>query len=382
MYTPNVTFIVPCYRLAHFLAECVGSILCQSYTNIEVIIMDDRSPDNTAEVAKAIVAAHPGRMITYVLNNENLGNIRNYNKGISIARGRYVWILSPDDRLRSQHIVEKYVHLMESDSKIGYVFCPAHVIADECDIGLHPNSLYRTKDQILNGRQLVKDIADNNFTLVAASVMIRKECYEEITLFPADMPHRADSYVWSLIAMKYNVGYFSEAMVDYRFHDGSMVSTLERENISRLVDDDIAVPWRIKAEAHKQNLIDIATYCRQSIIKIYMKGFLGIYYRENKYTLTLADFESSLLKWEPNSGNRTKIRVMLAGSLYWTSMAELFMGRLNSARKLLRYSFCLRPKLRYYPPLGQLVKTPDLGKRFWRVWIENRFKRIIRRLNF
>ncbi|HWQ96416.1 MAG TPA: glycosyltransferase family A protein, partial [Candidatus Methylomirabilis sp.] len=362
---PTVTFVVPCYKLAHYLAECVESILLQSYKNIEVIILDDQSPDNTAEVANIIIAGHPGRTITYVLNNENLGNIRNYNKGINMAGGLYVWILSPDDRLRSRHIVERYVRLMESNSKIGYVFCAAHLISGERDAGIYRPSLYRMKDQILDGKQLVKDIADDNFELIAASVMIRKECYEKVTLFPPDMPHRGDSYVWSLIAMRYDVGYFSKAMVDYRIHNNSMVTTLARENFVRIIEDNIAVPWRIKAEAQKQNLIDLVTHCWYSIIKIYIEGLLGVNIRGNIGSLTMEDFEMSLLKWEPNSSNRSKVRVMLATSLYWTGMADLSLVRINRARKTLHYSFYLQPELRYHPPMRQLMNNPDLGKRFW-----------------
>src|SRR4051794_18589574 len=92
MQNAKVTFVVPCYRLAHFLRECVDSILHQSYPEIEVLIMDDQSPDDTGEVARKIVADYPDRPVSYILNEQNLGNIGNYNKGIQMAHGRYVWI--------------------------------------------------------------------------------------------------------------------------------------------------------------------------------------------------------------------------------------------------------------------------------------------------
>ena len=214
-----MSFVVPCYRLGHYLPECIGSILSQTYPHLEIIILDDLSPDNTEAIAERIVTEHLDRSISYVRNPENLGNIRNYNKGIGLTSGKDVWILSPDDRLRSPYIVERYVTVLETRPDIGFAFCPAHVIQNAEDTGPHLPSRYRPHDAILEGAQLAMDIVDNNFQLIAASTLVRKECYETITLFPVDMPHRGDSYVWALIAMQYATAYFSEPMVDYRVHD-------------------------------------------------------------------------------------------------------------------------------------------------------------------
>lgn len=360
---PKVSFVVPCYRLAHFLVECVTSILSQSYKNIEIIILDDQSPDDTAEIANGIISSHPEQMISYVLNSENLGNIRNYNKGINISRGKYVWILSPDDRLRNQCAVEKYVALMESDATIGYVFSAAATIEDGRDIGLLQRSLYRVEDQILEDQHFVKDILSNNFELVAASVMIRKECYENVTLFPPDMPHRGDSYVWSLIAMKYRVGFFAEAMVDYRVHPDSIASLLMQDNIARAIEDDIAVPWRVKGEAEKENLIEIVDHCWATIIQCYKNAVLGVSCRGFSCSLSLTDIEASIQKWESSSNMRGKIRIDLAERLYWNGVAEFCRGNFRNARRVLRCSFELNHNLYYYVPVRQLMNTPKLTGR-------------------
>ena len=62
MYAPLVSFVVPCYKLAHLLRECVDSILGQTYQHIEVLIMDDCSPDDTPAVAAASEAAASPRL--------------------------------------------------------------------------------------------------------------------------------------------------------------------------------------------------------------------------------------------------------------------------------------------------------------------------------
>jgi glycosyltransferase involved in cell wall biosynthesis len=98
MEIPTVSFAGPCYGLAHFLAECVDSILSQSFKNIEIIILD-YSSDNTADASRAIFSNHSDRKIVFTRSRENFDKIRNYNKGICIAERKRVWILSRDDRL-------------------------------------------------------------------------------------------------------------------------------------------------------------------------------------------------------------------------------------------------------------------------------------------
>jgi hypothetical protein len=353
--SPQVSFVVPCYRLAHYLAECVGSILSQTYLDFEIIVLDDQSPDDTEAVARGIMAAHPDRRISYVRNPQNLGNICNYNKGIGLASGKYVWILSPDDRLRSPRIVERYVAAMESRADVGFAFCPAHVIRGTKDTAPHAGSRYRLDDAILEGPQLVKNIMDNNFELIAASVLVRKECYERVTLFPTDMPHRGDSYVWALIAMRYATAYFGEPMVDYRVHDLSMMSTLARENMARVIEDDIAVPWRVKATAEALGREDIVALCWDSIVIAYRQALVGVLCRGHAFALTVPEFEASLRQWEPDLDRRTRLRHQLARRMYLSSLGELRRGRFGGARNALANALSLDPALRFRPPIGQIL---------------------------
>src|SRR5262245_19230606 len=132
---PKVSFVVPCYYLAHLLADCVNSILRQSYTNFEVLIMDDCSPDHTPEVAQSF----SDRRNQYIRNERNLGNTGNYNKGIALSRGHYVWLISADDYLRREYVLQRYVEVMESHPEVGYVFCPVIALENGQQTGVMPN---------------------------------------------------------------------------------------------------------------------------------------------------------------------------------------------------------------------------------------------------
>src|SRR5215471_1269222 len=129
---PKVSFIIPCYKFAHFLAECVNSILSQTYSDFEILIMDDCSPDNTSEVA----AEFKDPRVIYQRNESNLGNVGNYNRGIELSRGEYLWLISADDCLRSQNVLQKYVDVLDKNPNVGYVFSPAIIFEDGKESGV------------------------------------------------------------------------------------------------------------------------------------------------------------------------------------------------------------------------------------------------------
>src|SRR6516225_6045108 len=112
---PLVSFVVPCYNLGHFLGDCVSSILSQSYEDFEVLIMDDCSPDATAEVARSFKDPR----VVHIYNNVNLGHLKNYNKGIMLARGSYIWLISADDRLRRSNALKRYIDFMHHSPQVG-----------------------------------------------------------------------------------------------------------------------------------------------------------------------------------------------------------------------------------------------------------------------
>jgi glycosyltransferase involved in cell wall biosynthesis len=94
--------VVPCFAHAPFLAEMFESLLAQTRRPDEVILVDDRSPDATAEIAEALIAAHPefaaGR-VRLLRNDRNMGQAASLNRGISAASSDLIMILNDDDYL-------------------------------------------------------------------------------------------------------------------------------------------------------------------------------------------------------------------------------------------------------------------------------------------
>jgi glycosyltransferase involved in cell wall biosynthesis len=117
---PMVSVIMPCYKQAQFLREAVESVVAQTFTDWELIIVDDGSPDDTAGTAQAIIDEHSGKAIR-LLRKPNGGVSEARNAGIRMARGAYILPLDADDMIQPA-MLEKTVRLLESNPAIAIAY--------------------------------------------------------------------------------------------------------------------------------------------------------------------------------------------------------------------------------------------------------------------
>lgn len=94
---PRVSVCIPSYNYAHYLPDAVGSVLAQTFTDYELVIVDNCSTDGTEEVVARFVRS--GVPLRFLRNDRNLGQAGNFNRCIELARGQYVQILCADDTL-------------------------------------------------------------------------------------------------------------------------------------------------------------------------------------------------------------------------------------------------------------------------------------------
>ena len=339
MQNPTVSFVVPCYKLGHFLAECVGSVISQTYADWELLILDDCSPDHTAEVAKSFQDSR----VQHVRNERNLGLVNNFNKGIGLSRGKYVWIISADDYLRRPYTLERYVEFMEKHPTVGYTYSPAAKVENRREIEIQ---LSDGEDRIIRGHDFVKPLLEGN-RILAPTAIVRRECYEQMGAFPTDpvwagerldFNWAQDWYLWCLFALSYDVGYLAEPMVCYRLHDLSVTSTLtQHESIRRCVAADIAVPWMIKQKADELGLREVSSYCLYGIAKAYGAHLASKQYRSSTSTMTLGEFEDSLYRSTKSEPERNWIRARA-----FEAMGDTLFGRLDLAGARAAYMRALR----------------------------------------
>jgi glycosyltransferase involved in cell wall biosynthesis len=328
MQKPLVSFVVPCYRLASLLPECVASILSQTFEDFEIIIMDDCSPDNTEEIAKAFTDSR----VIYIRNEQNLGALRNYNKGIRSSRGKYIWLISADDCLRQPYILQRYVETLENHPEVGFAFCPGVSLKGGKEGGVISYSTYGDIDTIARGENIIKRLSNGNMIL-AASVLVRRDCYEKLSLFPIDVVWAGipvdfiwggDWYLWLLFSLNYDVAYFAEPMVCYREHELSMTNTITRERIDSCWHSELAVITMISQAAKEKGALRVYWACLGALADFYAKHCASKSYewmgQTSWSTIDLEQVESTLDRSpyteQEKAWIRSRIMVALADLYY------------------------------------------------------------------
>jgi glycosyltransferase involved in cell wall biosynthesis len=346
MDNPTVSFVVPCYALAHYLPECVNSILGQTFRDLEVLIMDDRSPDNTAEVARKFNDAR----VRYVRNETNLGALANYNKGISLSRGKYVWLISADDYLRVPYVLQRYVELMERHPTIAYTFCPAVNVVSAKEEGALPYSSYGEHDRIIAGPVFLKTLLYHNL-VVAPTAMARRECYDKISYFPlnpkwngatVDFIWGGDWYLWCLFALQADVGYLAEPMVCYRDHDSSSTNAVLRNQLTNCFHAEAAIPWQVKKHAEQAGIRRLSRECLHAAARVYADHLTTKRYRTATSTVTMTEVEKSLCGYSSDEQERCSVRARIR-----VEMGDKFyqQGDFRSAGESYRAAGDLQPWL-------------------------------------
>lgn len=184
-----VSIIMPTYNCGRFIAESIQSVLAQTYTNWELIIVDDCSTDNTAEV----VASFKDKRIHYLQNEQNEGAALTRNKALRAAQGRYIAFLDSDDLwlpTKLEHQIafmeqnnyaftyHEYTEIDENSKPLGiYVSGKKHVRPFDMYACCWPGCLSVLYDAKVVGSIQIPDIRKNNDSAMWLQAIRKADCY-------------------------------------------------------------------------------------------------------------------------------------------------------------------------------------------------------------
>lgn len=199
---PLVSIIITCYNYGNFIRDAFNSALQQTYSNIEIVIVDDGSDEVTCEVLKAIDAEYADVKVYY---NNNKGPAAARNFGIEKSQGSYIVPLDADDVL-DKHFVEKGMDVIRHDNNISPVYCDVRYFGNVC----------YTKARKEWSQQA---IYCNNFILISS--VFSRQAWQDCGGFDEYLIGLEDWEFWVHMAKKGYVGKrIPEPLLYVRKHDG------------------------------------------------------------------------------------------------------------------------------------------------------------------
>lgn len=214
MCNPLVSICIPTYRGASFLAATIDAVLAQSYTNFELWILDDNSPDDTQE----IVAHYTDPRIKYVRNPQNLGPEGNWNRCLDLAQGKYFKLL-PHDDLLAVNCLEEQVAVLEADSagEIALVFGSREIIDPQGRV-LMRRGLPGAKAGRIKNLALIKKCVREGTNVIGepGNGLFRRSLTKSIGRYDATHPYLVDLDYWFRILMHGDAHYTQKITSSFR----------------------------------------------------------------------------------------------------------------------------------------------------------------------
>lgn len=245
---PTVSVIVPTYNREQWVGDAVHSILNQDFSDLEVLVLDDNSKDDTSQVIKNINDSR----VKYFRNAENLGVPGNVNQGICKAKGHYIFIFHDSD-IADPTIVKKMYGLLINNPSVVYVHTGIEFV-DKADRQISVS--VGNYSQVTSGRDWLLRMLCKLNSEVSAITMASRKVYEQYGLFDSAYGFYAD-VEWAIrLCLQGDIGYVNQPLVIMR----------ERENdhpFSQLRWETFI--WSI--EMREKYLSNIETLGRRALVR-------------------------------------------------------------------------------------------------------------------
>jgi len=207
----QVTVVIPCFRQAHFLPEAIESVIAQDHESVEIVVVDDGSPDNVAEVA----ARYPG---VKCLRQPNGGLAAARNAGLEEASGDFLLFLDADDRLLPEAI-GRGLEELRADPEAMMAAGTWQLIGEAGEP--------LPADPPEQPPQAYPALLESCFISTPAAVLYRRELFGEIGGFDPDVSASADYDLYLRTAASFPVRLHPHVVAEYRRHGANMTRNAE-----------------------------------------------------------------------------------------------------------------------------------------------------------
>ena len=267
------TIIISSYNYENYIKETIESVINQTYTNWEMVIVDDGSTDNSVEVIKSYCQKDDRIKLFQHENGVNKGIVETVKLGISKANTEWIVFIESDDIITPNYLEKKY-EIIKKNKDVNYIFNQTELFGDKNAVeAFYP--VIEKQLNILAGKSIVtiEDLKDLNVVLTFSAVMMKKSLFEGVD-FCSPIRQLLDYYLWLQIASKTNLYYIDEVLTKWRMHPNSYNTHKVDENL--VIDFDIAKygcfhPKLPKWLIHVIFIPRYIKYARRKFIKISLR---------------------------------------------------------------------------------------------------------------
>jgi glycosyltransferase involved in cell wall biosynthesis len=225
----TVDVVIPCYNYGHYLRGCVESVLSQTGASVRVLVVDDASSDDTAQIGRDLAACNS--KIEFHRHEINRGHIATYNEGlIGWATADYTVLLSADDLLTPGSL-SRAVAIMEANEDVGMVYGRAIHFRQESELPRISPGRYAYR-RFSGAEWLEARCRAGHNVISSPEVVVRGRIQRAVGGYRPDLPHTGDLEMWMRIAAVSSIAHVRGVpQAFYRVHAASMMRSRYRNSL-------------------------------------------------------------------------------------------------------------------------------------------------------
>jgi len=234
---PKVSVVVPNYNHARFVRQRIETILAQTFQDFELILLDDCSTDDSRAILQEY-ASDPRVRLEF--NEVNSGStFKQWNKGVRLARGKYVWIAESDD-YADPRFLERLVSRLGAEPRAAFAYCRSWRVSEHGQLHGFQDSLLSSPDTerwsadfLADGPEECRErLIRGNSIFGASSAVFRKDAYLMAGGADESLVYCGDWKTWAAMALAGGmIAYVGDPLNYYRFHDASVTSKSEQSGV-------------------------------------------------------------------------------------------------------------------------------------------------------
>lgn len=283
---PLFSIITASYNYENYIKETIESVLSQTFSDWEMVIIDDGSKDNSIEVINSYVKNDDRIKLFCHENNQNKGLIETIKLAVDKAQGEWIVFLESDDTIQNDYLKKK-LEVIEKHPEVEFIFNDVQLIGAENRFKEYDN-YFKTTSEIFSKnpypKNLFKYFKKTNLISTFSVVALKKSLFKNID-FNCPIPTIIDHYLWIQMAKKTKLYYLDEKLTNWRLHEKSYITRFKKTNKQAALFD------------YKKNVLFLKPYQKPLIPFLYL-GYLFALFRKSFIKLHLKDREICIFeKW-------------------------------------------------------------------------------------